>query len=108
MWKRLSVELYYMYFWRWKIFSRYYDDSTIICNEDIKSYDEEIKTLPTNFNEKKVTCKTQNFYILLGFLSSTIALLIAVSIYWYMIPYQTKHLLPSHGIKNSKNSVLLV
>ena len=34
----------------------------------------------TNFNEKKVTCKTQNFYILLAFLLITIALLIAVTI----------------------------
>ena len=37
------------------------DDSTIICDEVIKSYDEEIKTIRTNFNEKKVTCKTQFF-----------------------------------------------
>ena len=35
----------------------------------------------TNFNEKKVTCKTQNFCILLAFLLITIALLKAVSIY---------------------------
>ena len=34
----------------------------------------------TNFNETNVTCKTDNFYILLAFLSITIALLIAVSI----------------------------
>ena len=40
------------------------------------------------------------FYILLAFLLITIALLIAVSIYCYMIKYQTKHLLPFHGIKN--------
>ena len=39
------------------------DDSTIICDEVIKSYDEEI-----NFNEKKAICKTQNFYILLPLL----------------------------------------
>ena len=39
-----------------------------------------METLPTNFNEKKVTCKMQIFYILLGFLSSTIALLIVVNI----------------------------
>ena len=61
------------------------DDSTIICDEVIKSCDEEIKTIPTNFNEKKVTCKTQNFYILLPFLLITIALLIAISIYCYLI-----------------------
>ena len=48
------------------------DDSMIMCYEVIKSYDEKIKTIPTNFNEKKVTCKAQNFYILLVFLLITI------------------------------------
>ena len=43
------------------------DDSTIICDEVIESYDEERKAIPTNFNEKKVTCKTLSFYILLSF-----------------------------------------
>ena len=52
----------------------------------------------------------QNFYILFAFLLVTITLLIALSIYCYMIKYQTKHLLPSHGIQNlkKKKSVLLV
>ena len=59
------------------------------------------KTIPTNFNGKKVTCERQNCYILLAFLLITIALLIAVSIYCYMIKYQTKHLIIFHGIKNS-------
>ena len=56
------------------------DDSTIICDEVTELYDEEIKTIPTNFNKKKVTCKMQGFYILILFLLITIALLIAVSI----------------------------
>ena len=43
------------------------DDSVITCDEVIKSYDEEIKTIPTNFDEKNITCKTQSFYILLTF-----------------------------------------
>ena len=62
------------------------DDSTIICDEVIESYDEEIKyqnkiqrnkgnTIPTNFTEKKVTCEIQSFYILLTFLLITIAFL---------------------------------
>ena len=63
------------------------NDSTIICDEVIKSYDEEIKTIPANFDENKVTCKTQHFYILHAFLLITIALLIAVSIYCYLIKY---------------------
>ena len=44
------------------------DNSGIMSDEIIESYDEEIKTIPTNFNEKKATCKMQNFYILLAFL----------------------------------------
>ena len=48
-------------------------------------YDEE-----RNFYEKKATCKTQDFYILLTFLLITIALFITVSIYCYLIKYRTK------------------
>ena len=51
---------------------------------------EETKTIPTGFNEKKVTSKTQNFYILLLFLSIAILLLIAVGIYRYLIKYKSK------------------
>ena len=63
------------------------DDSAIVCDEVIESYDEETKTISTNFNEKKATCKMQNFYILLVFLIITIALLIVVNIYCYLIKY---------------------
>ena len=35
------------------------DDSAIACGEII----EETKTSPANYNEKKATYKTQNFYI---------------------------------------------
>ena len=69
----------------------------------MKLYDENIKTIPTNFNVKKVTCKTKSFYILLTFLSITIALSIAVSIYCYLIKYQAKKLLPFHDTKNELN-----
>ena len=58
------------------------DDSVITCDEVIESYDKE-----TNFNENKGTCKTQNFYILLEFFLITIASLITVSIYCYLIKY---------------------
>ena len=51
------------------------DDSVITCDEIIE------ETVLTNFNEKKATCKTQSFYILLAFLSIIIVLLAAVSIY---------------------------
>ena len=56
--------------------------SAVILDEVIDSYEEK-----TNFNEKKPTLKTQNFYILLVFLLITIALLIAFSIYCYLIKY---------------------
>ena len=62
------------------------DDSALTCGEIIESYDEETKTIPTNFTEKEATCKIQNFYILLVFLSISTALLIAV-IYCYLIKY---------------------
>ena len=56
------------------------DISVIICEEIVESYDEETKTIQTNFNEKKATFKMQTFFFLLAFLLITIALLIAVSI----------------------------
>ena len=69
------------------------------------------ETVPTNLNQNKAYCKTQNFYILLVFLLITIALLIAVSIYCYLIKYQgkQKHLLPFHDIiKTIKTSYILI
>ena len=55
------------------------DDSATI-------YDEIIYTEETNFNEKNVACKTQDFYVLLAFLLITIALSDKISsknIYYY-------------------------
>ena len=45
------------------------DDSAITdaeakLKDKAKLNDEETKTVPKNINEKKATCKTQNFYIL--------------------------------------------
>ena len=56
------------------------------------------KKILTNFNEKEANCKMQNFYILVAFFLITTALLIAVSIYCYLINYRAKqkHLLPFH------------
>ena len=50
MWKRLCLESCHINFWKWKMFSKYYCDSTIICDEVTKSYNEEIKTIPRNIN----------------------------------------------------------
>ena len=82
------------------------DNSAIIFDEVIKSYGEEIKTIPTNLNEKRVTCKPvtcKSFYILLEFLLITIVLLVAVSIYCYLIIYRAKDLLPFHNTNNKLN-----
>ena len=75
------------------------DDSAIICDEVIKSYNEEKKKLFQKTLMKKVTCKTQNLGYLLEFLSITIALLIAVSIYCYLIKYREKQI---HKIKTNQ------
>ena len=67
----------------------------ITCDEiidtEVKLYNKK-KTIKiqTNFNEKKLDRKMQNLYILLGFLFISIALLITVSIYCYLIKYRPK------------------
>ena len=63
------------------------DDSVIMCDKFLGSYNKETKTIPIRFNENKTICKMQNFYILLAFLLNTIALLIVVSIQCYLIKY---------------------
>ena len=76
--------------------------SAIPCDTIIESNNEETKTIPTNFNEKKAICKIEKFYILLVILFITIALLIDVSIYCYLIKHRPKqkHLLPFHNTNN--------
>ena len=68
-------------------------DKMITCDEIInaeaKSYDEETKTVTTNFNGKNIICKTKTFYILFAFLLITTALLIAASICCYLIKYKS-------------------
>ena len=88
------------------------NDSVITCDGIIdgeaKSYDEEAKTVSTNFNEKRGTLVTQNFYILLALLLIAIALLIAFSIACYLIKYlaKQKHLLPFHVTNNELKQVV--
>ena len=98
------------------------DDSAIICDEiiaaDIKAkaqsnkdaktkLNDETKAIPTNFNEKNGTSKTQNLSILLDFLLISIALLIAVSIFCYLIKNKTqqKHLLPFQFLNNKLKEI---
>ena len=82
------------------------DDSAIMRDEIIDSYKEDAGD--KSYDEKKAACKTPNFYILLAFLSITIALLIAVSIYCYLINYQAKQkkLLPFHDTNNKLKQVI--
>ena len=77
-----------------------YNDSAIKCDEVIDA--EKTKSIPKN-----ITCKTQNSYLLLAFLLITIALLIAVSIYYYLIKYLAKqnYLLPFHFTNNDIKQV---
>ena len=79
------------------------DDSVVRCNEIAESYNEK-----TNFNERKATCKTQNLYISVAFLLITIALLIAVSSYCYLIKYRAKqkHLLPFNFTNNKLKEII--
>ena len=67
-------------------------------------YVEIINVKETNFNEKYITCKTQSLYILLTYLLIAITLLIAVSIYCYLIRYQAKNLSPFHNTNNKLNN----
>ena len=78
-------------------------DLAIICGEVIEPYNEK-----TSFYEKKATCKTQNFYILLAFLLIAIALLLAVSIYYYLIKYwaKQKQLIQFHNRNDKIKQVL--
>ena len=64
------------------------DDSIVRCDEIFE--EEETKIITTNFNEKNAICKTQNLYILLAFLLIPITLLMAISIYSYMIRHKPK------------------
>ena len=90
------------------------DDSGITCDDIIdveaKSYDEESKTVSTNFNEKKATCKTQSFYILLAFLLISIVLVTVVSICSYLMKYRAKqkHLLPFRITNNELKQVFFL
>ena len=63
-----------MYLQKWKYLASIMDDSAITCDEIIESHNEETKTMSTNFNEKKATCKTKNVYILLSFLLISLVL----------------------------------
>ena len=58
------------------------ENSAITCDEII-----DVEAKSNNKKTKTITCKMQNFYILLTFLLITTAFLIAVSTYCYLIKY---------------------
>ena len=60
-----------------------------IMNDSAITYDEIIYTEEKNFNEKDITCKRQNFYLLLAFLLITITFIDSC-----------KYILLSHKISN--------
>ena len=68
---------------------------------------EENETIPTSFNKKAIG-KTKKFYILLVILLIIIALLVAVSIYCYLIKYRAKQIysLPFYAINNKLKQIL--
>ena len=68
--------------------------------EEIIDEDDATKIIPTNFNEKKATCETQNFYFLLALLLITIALFKAVTIYCSFRIYRAKLLSQFHYTEN--------
>ena len=72
------------------------DDPMIICDEVFESCNEKIKTIPTNFNEKKLnavffcfTCIFIDYYNIIE----------TCSIYCYLIKYQEIDLLPFYETK---------
>ena len=85
----------YKYRWRFSVIDNIIEDSCVEIRE-------ERKTVPTNFNEKKVTCKTKKNIYFFAFLLITVTLLIAVSVYYYLVKYwaKKKHLLPYHNTRN--------
>ena len=90
-------------------------DSAIICDKVIDTdakpspkVDDETKTIPTNSNEKKVTCKMQNFYISLAFSLVTVELLIAVGIYCYLIKCWAKQWHYYFTTQNENKSILII
>ena len=80
------------------------DNPVMACEKNI----EEIKTIPTTFNEKIINAETKNFYVLLAFLSITFAILIAIRIYFCLVKYKAKqkHLFLYYVRNNKLKEVL--
>ena len=102
-----------MYLWKGRYLENIIGASVITCDEIIEetntvpSKSTSSKTVSRNFNKMKVTCKTENLYILLAFLSICISLLIAVSIYYCFIKHRLKqkHLFLYHDTSNQLKEI---
>ena len=107
MWKRFYLEYFCIKLQEWKIFSKYYGWFSNYVWWNYRCWNENSSN---KFYWKKDNLKTQNFYTLLTFLLITIALLIAVSIYCYLIKYQPKqkHLLLFHDTNNKLNDIIKI
>ena len=72
-------------------------DSVIVCIVEVTKADT-TNTIPIIFNEEKLSCKIENFYILLTFVLIAMSLLIIVNIYCYFMKHRSKqkYLLPYH------------
>ena len=66
-----------------KYLGRFIGALVIMCYEIIGA----MKTVPTIFNERKVSCEIENVYTLLSFLLFTISLLKIFSIYCFFIKH---------------------
>ena len=82
------------------------DDSAIMYDKVLESYNKETKTIPS-FNEKKAICKTQNFHILLAFFIKYYNIIDSCQ---YLLLFDKiqgkKHLTPVQDTKNELSEVL--
>ena len=88
--KRLYLESYNTCICEYGRYARSIVHDSVTRFSDCDEIAETTKIIPTNFNEKKVISKMKNFYTLFVFLSTTMILLIAASIYYSLTIYQTK------------------
>ena len=79
----------------------------LTSSKDKIIYNRIIDVKEANFNEKNIAYKIQNLYILLSFSLITIVLMIAISIYCFLIKCQKKGLLTFHNTNNKLNKFLV-
>ena len=82
-------------------------DSVVKCNKTIDAVARSYNS--TNFNEKEISCKIGNFYILFVLLLITVSLLIIVSVYYFYYHIRhwskQKHTLPYYHSNNKLKEI---